>query len=267
MPHELQAGQAAGLAHAAMLAPAQLIALASHGDPSVELPLLWALCSAYVRSGHQVAVVDGSALETPGNPGLAQICEGTFRPIADVGLNDWLVLPAQTGLAAAYVRGVPPDALPDLICSALPNRSMVILYASAQSLASIFPGGQLTALVTLSPRHTSRVSAYETIKLLWDLAMIRTTVISVEVGANQDAENFDEGVCKNLRDCVMNFLGYRPDAFGLAIAVRNEFEWTRKMDKIAVFLLERSIRLPLRASGAATFGGKEHANQMTGWRH
>jgi hypothetical protein len=268
LPHEIEAGQAAGLMHAAMLAPSQLIALVDHGDSTVEMPLLWALCSAYVRAGHQVAVIDGSSCETPGNPGLLQICEGTYRQSSSAdAMNDWLVLPAQVGLQANHLSEVPKDALPDLICGALPNRSVIILYAPARALASIFPAGQLNALVTLSPLPNSSVAAYEAIKLMWELAMIRATVISLEVGPIQVSENRDEGVCKNLRDCAMSFLGYRPDAFGMTIATRNEFEWATTMDKIAAFLLERSIRLPVGVAARTPFGGSIPGSGLMGWRH
>ena len=40
------------------------VAMASHGEQDAELPLLWDLCSTYVRLGYSVAVLDGTTSES-----------------------------------------------------------------------------------------------------------------------------------------------------------------------------------------------------------
>ena len=88
--------QAAGLLDLAIVPAPKLIAMVSHGDEQVELPLLLQLCNALVGFGQPVTVLDGTVLETPDNPGLAQLLDYSMPPQAHSEALTWSVTSARS---------------------------------------------------------------------------------------------------------------------------------------------------------------------------
>lgn len=247
---EAPPNQAAGLLDFAVPQTPRLTAMVSHGDENAELPLLLRVCAALVGFGYMVTVLDGSVLETQENPGLDQLLNFAL-PSRDHGdAPGWNIMPAGLGLqslSAAHEHGGPSIA----DCgSFFPHESIVIIYASAQSLTPLLQGSNVRPLLPVSGAKTSLLTSYLALKRLLLKAKVQPTVVNV-VGGEQPALP-GPASWTSLSDCAKFFLNYEVTPLQIPLPTGNE-RYNAGISRLSLGLLETAM--PLES------GWAHHASQ------
>lgn len=180
----LEAGshQAARLCALATPSGPRVVAVVSHGDRESELPLLWQLCSVWSALDYPVVVLDATAGETPAAPGLIQLLHDSEH-LAHLGRGPqpWLIVPAAQGLAEL---GHSPAAPNNLAClrqlgDMFHSHEVVVLYATAETLASVLPASALAPLLPVSSSENALLTAYQALKHLLNIGSLRPTIAAV----------------------------------------------------------------------------------------
>lgn len=236
---ELGVNQAAGLlALAPQMAP-RLVAVASHGQQQGELPLLWGLCQTWVEMGLSVLVLDGHAQEAPHNPGLLQqIDSPPGRSAGPDETGEWSVLPAAQGFAALS-KSIAPSAL---LGGLFPDFSVILVYASAVTMAGLFKHTGLAPVVVVPPLKASSLSAYQALKQLLLDAQLRPTVANIALSPVANASMPNLSPAQQLQQCAMNFLGYTVRPITITAASHNE-GWRDDLHRLALQMLENALML------------------------
>ncbi|WP_313316185.1 hypothetical protein [Pulveribacter sp.] len=169
------------------------------GAGSVELEMLWQLCSALQRLSYPPVVLDGTAQESERAPGLLHLLDGLPWPGgADAAPGAALaVVPAARGLARlAHAPHAGQAALP-LIAGLFRSYAVAVLYAGAELLAPLLRASRSVPLVMTGPGAQGMVASYRQLKhLALHAGLPRCTVASirppqVQTPGRQTAEALD----------------------------------------------------------------------------
>jgi hypothetical protein len=244
---EAYVNQASGLrVHATSSAP-RVVAMASHGDRSSELPLLNDLCTAWTALGYAVVVLDATMAESGSDPGLQQLLESCCHAgQAEGNHSTWPILPAALGfeqlcLTEPAMSGS-KSALQHL-GSVFRNYEIVLVYASARSLAAHLPDSGIEPLLAFSPKRMSILSAYQALKQLLLIGRLQPTIVAVMSESERHGLTSGPSMCKSLQDCALNFLGHHVTS--RTITRGAEYD----MNPLALRLLESAVSLGQKAPG------------------
>lgn len=234
--------QAAGLLDLAVVPTPKLIAMVSHGDEQVELPLLLQLCNALVGFGHPVTVLDGTVLETPDNPGLAQLFDYSMAPHQVSDAPSWSVLPARLGLqtlASGSATGM--HSLVDA-GGLFPHDSVVIVYSTAQTLAHLLHGSGVRPVLAVSTAKTSLLTSYLALKRLLLKGALEPTVVNVMDNVQAKTPVSENRMPTSLNDCAKYFLNYQVNALNIPAPTTDERP-SASIGRLVLGLLENAMAL------------------------
>lgn len=251
----MRSSQAAGLTDAGSGRPARLLAMVCHGDPYAELPLMWQLCDALAQRQYAVTVLDGTKSETEENPGLAQVLEQGWYPHRTATQNQpWQVLPSRWGLQTLATLS-PQSLATDLQwCQLASADSVLLLYATADTLAPWALRTGVHPLLALSSAKTSLMTSYLALKRLWHHGGVAPTVVQRLEHDMPDVAHA-QAVAQSLTDCARHFLQ-------LDIQVRrltDDDPTAPAMDALVQTLLQESVTL--EPSWTATPSGRGRETQ------
>jgi hypothetical protein len=229
--------QACGLWGLASPTVPRLVAVVSHGQRQVELPMLWSLCSAWDSMGLSVLVLDGMTPETNDNPGLLQLLNNPHLHFDQDNFSElWGVMPATLGLEFLSTHPTTCDMLGHIFG----HYGVVLIYSHAALLPQMFRGTDLSPLVLLTPQTSSFVSAYRVIKHLLLYERLRPTVANIALMSNVDTVM--NSSLHHLQHCTQTFLGFHPDALTIR-AARKDGRTEDDIQRLALQLLENSVEL------------------------
>lgn len=236
--------QGAGLQRLSLRAPAtRVVAMASHGNQDGELPLLWSLCSTLTNFGYPVAVLDATTAESADNPGLEQLLDGACRRGDAPGQSlAWAVIPAALGLQNLCARPAADHPRLDPVNALLQGFGVIVMYARADLLTRLLPDSGIAPLLTVSSLNASPVTAYQALKHMLLNAGLRPTIASVVRAPFSATAMANLPPVRNLQECAMKFLGYRPDSFAIN-APRSHDHAADDMYRLALRLLENAMPL------------------------
>jgi hypothetical protein len=175
------------------------MAMVSHGDERVELPLLWQLCMALSEFGYAVTVLDATACETDTNPGLEHMLNSSnWRASSDDPF--WTVVPSALGLQTLCACAQGQKASLERLGQVMPRDGVVILYCNAEWLTTLIGNSHASPLLAVSSMKTSLMTSYLALKRLLKKGDLEPTVVNL-------AED-ERAVAASLGECAKNFLGY-----------------------------------------------------------
>ena len=242
-----------------------VVAMANHGEQSVELPLLWDLCSTYVRLGYSVAVLDGTTSESESNPGLEQLLDYVYWRSDDKDDQpSWSVLPAARGFKRLCgVSGHLTNAMEQL-AGALQTYNVVLVYARADTLLSLLPDSGLKPLLVVSSEGLSRLSAYKALKQMLINGRLQPSVVSVVPDSAPEADKASADLCKNLQECAMTFMGHQLDTVTLHLEQRQGRVQSGSMHTFALRMLERATPLQRQPFGKSAVSDSDGSQKRMG---
>ena len=222
----------------------RVVAMASHGEQNAELPLLWDLCSTYVRLGYSVAVLDGTTHESQGNPGLDQLLDFAYWRSEDSGDQPaWSVLPSAQGFKRLCDSSAHPANAMEQLAGALQTYNIVLVYAKSDTLLSLLPDSGLKPLLVVSSEGLSRLSAYKALKQMLLNGRLHPSVVSIVSDSSSEADRASAELCKNLQECAMTFMGHHLDTVTLHLERRQGRVQTGSMHTFALRMLESATPL------------------------
>lgn len=209
--------QAAGLRGEPPRAGAALMPVACPVQPARAYEMLCTLAAHLTALGREAVIVDGSAHEATerrgGHDGSHLGLQHALRNTALSGLGqapegaEWLVMPAAHGLqtlqqtARTAGAGV---ALGRLLSPFSPD-ALVILFAPAQTLCSLFAGLPARALVPVLPQAQASIDAYGSLKLLHG-AGLSPVLAPLAPGFEPESVPLQQ-VVDTVADCAQRHLG------------------------------------------------------------
>lgn len=236
--------QGAGLQHMASQRSPRLLAMASHGNQQGELPLLWSVSTALVDMGYSVLVLDAHTTESPNNPGLQQILEGSCWARELISESDaWSVMPAAQGLDQLSEQAAHNHPPLEALAEVLNHVGVIVLYARAELLARVLAGSGVEPLLSVSPLKMSSVTAYQALKQMLLNAGLRSTVAQIAMGPVTVENKQNPSAMNKLQGCAMAFLGCQVDALTIR-AGQSEDKIADDIHRLTRRLLEKSV--PLR---------------------
>lgn len=196
----------------------RVLAVLSQSDPGRALELLWQLCARLQRLGYPVAVLDGTALETPEAPGLQQLLSPAAWPGLQTLGADTAAAGALTVLPAAYglrqlARRAAHDPAQALRSLQPPLRAYaaVMLYAPEQWLAPLLAGSGARPLIVTGPGAQGMVRGYRQLKYLALHGGLRCSVASLLApGAHERARRQSREALAALQASAERLLGLTP---------------------------------------------------------
>ena len=234
--------QAAGLLDLAIAPAPKLIAMVSHGDEQVELPLLLQLCTALVGFGHPVTVLDGTVLESPDNPGLAQLLDYSMAPPVASDAPSWSVVPARLGLQTLTSgSAMGQHALADT-GGLFPQDSVVLVYSTAQTLAHLLHGSSVRPVLAVSSAKTSLLTSYLALKRLLLKGALEPTIVNVVDNAKVPTSITPNRMPTSLNDCAKYFLNYQVNALNVTASTADERP-SASIGRLVLGLLEHAMAL------------------------
>lgn len=233
--------QAAGLLDLAPPSSPQLIAMVSHGDGTVELPLLLQMCTALTRQGHSVTVLDGTVPETPVNPGLIQLLDGGLAPEIEGDSPAWSVRAARQGLQMLSAEGPGLEALAGL-GRLFPPDQVVLLYSSTAVLAQLLRGSRVRPVLAVSSSGTSLLTSYLALKRLLIKGALEPTIVNVVDNAQGPIAAAQQRTPTSLTDCAKYFLNYDVNALNIAATGNEDRPWA-DIDRLVLGLMENTLAL------------------------
>ncbi len=234
--------QAAGLLDLAIVPAPRLVAMVTHGDDKVELPLLLQLCNALVGFGHPVTVLDGTVLENPENPGLAQLLDYSLPPTAPSETPSWSVLPARLGLqtlSSGRITGM--HSLGDT-GALFPQDSVVIVYSTAPTLAHLLHGSSVRPVLAVSAAKSSLLTSYLALKRLLLKGALEPTIVNVVDNARTLTPVSENRMPTSLNDCAKYFLNYQVNALNITAPTTDEPP-SASVGRLVLGLLENAMAL------------------------
>lgn len=239
--------QGAGL-HALAAQPApRVVAMASHGDRQSELPLLCSLCTTWTDLGYPVLVLDATMAESDSGPGLQQLMDDPACHTGACGQDQasWPIIPAALGLEQLCLgtpRAGGGKSRLQLLGRLFRNYEIVLVYASAQNLASYLPGSGIAPLLAVSAKRMSVLSAYQSLKQLLLIGRLQPTIVAVMDESDQSSLAAGSSLCKSLQDCAMAFLAHQVTPLPVHIRPKDGQPFG-DMHQLALRLLESAFSL------------------------
>lgn len=235
--------QAAGLQAFTQQRSARLMAMISHGDEQVELPLLWRLCTALSDFGYAVSVLDATVCETATNPGLEQMLNFTYwQDSFDSEVPQWNVIPSALGIQSLCTSSKSADHNLRLLGQVLPKDGIVFLYGNAEWLTTLLRNSNTSPILTLSSKKASLMSSYLALKRMVKNGALEPTVVNL----TQD----QHAVAASLGECARNFLGYDVKPFRIESPL-DESTAGDEVQRLALRLMENALVLPAGYSAGA----------------
>lgn len=260
--HEAPHHQASGLGSLARARSARLVAMVSHGDEDVELPLLWRLCLTWVKLGYPVTVLDAGLVESAENPGLAQLLEFPYRKGNDnQEAAAWNVLPAATGLRNLHPMADGTNQLTTRLANLFADDGVVIVYGNVDTLLSLLPGTPLQTLMVVSSTPESLLMGYQALKRLLGAGYLAPLVVDPQSLADSHSTS-GAGAGHALADCVRNFLGFELKWIRLQ-ASHQDSAPTSDLQRMALRILENALVLSDRWTHIAPTGTKMDAGYFS----
>lgn len=246
---ETSMSQGAGLQGLSLRVPAtRVVAMASHGNQDGELPLLWRLCSTLTSFDYPVAVLDATTAESADNPGLEQLLNGAcWRGDAPGQSLAWAVIPAALGLQNLCTRQAAGHPRLNPVSALLQGFGVIVIYARADLLTRLLPDSGIAPLLIVSPVNAAPVTAYRALKHMLLNAGLRPTIASIVRAPLSATSMAHLSPARNLQECAMKFLGYRPDSFAIN-APRPHDHAADDMHGLALRLLENAMPLHRNSS-------------------
>lgn len=251
---EHYSNQASGLLGLGSQQGPRLIAMVSHGDERAELPLLWQLCLSLVNFGYSVTVLDATTPESEDNPGLAQLLGNTLW--RDEGARDipaWTVLPSTTGIRSlCNAQGASVRSLHQLR-HLFPIEGVVVLYCSADSMASLLHDWPIEPLLAVSPVQASLLTGYTALKRLLITGKLKPTIINMLQDSDMDLHQplTSGSATAGLSECAKRFLGYEFKTLDIR-EQHGESQPRGEVQGLALRLLESAVTLGAPAAAGRT---------------
>lgn len=250
--------QAEGLGSLARCHGARLVAMICHGDEQAELPLLWHLCRTWIELGYPVTVLDGGTTESIDNPGLEQLLDCPYRSTAgEQSANEWCLLPARNGLVALCQSKPSLEGLSELLGNVACTDGVVVVYASAPILATIFQGHQLTPLLAVSTARESLLTSYQALKRIVASPLVSPLIVDQTAPSTTTEFGRSTSPARTLAECARNFLQVDLQLAQLR-ATRDDAPTAADLLRLALRVLENAIplssRWPSMASTATKIG-------------
>ena len=180
--------QGAGLLGFAAGQGPRLLPVLSHPEAAMELEVLWQLAVQLQQQGYPVLVLDATADEQAGEPGLAPWLARQASPRPDnAGMPT--VVPAARGVAQlmAWAAAAALQGLAD----AVRHFAAVLLYAPAPAVAALMRDQAVTPLIIAAPGEAALLRSYSLLKQMaaaapclarWPLCWRRAAGATVENG-------------------------------------------------------------------------------------
>jgi len=229
--------QAAGLQALALQHAPRLVAVASHGQQTGELPLLWGLCASWSDLGQSVLVLDAHAPESADNPGLAQWLNNPLQRAGDEDPLIWQVLPAARGLQRVHDLPMLEQTLSHLF----KPWDIVLIYAPASHLLRVLAGSGLSPLIVVPPALPCAVSAYAALKLLLQGRLHPSVVNLVPEPLMQSGVALTASAY-HLQQCAASFLGYHVHT-RTVVATSQPVQAREDLQHLALDLFENALSL------------------------
>jgi hypothetical protein len=258
---EAPQNQASGLGSLARSHSARLVAMVSHGDQALELPLLWRLCLTWVKLGYPVTVLDAGSVESADSPGLAQLLECPYA--AGYGSQEataWSVLPAATGLGSMLMSAGTEKSLVSRLASLFAEDGVVVLYSNADTLLQLLPDTTLQPLMTVSSAPESLLTSYLALKRLLSSEHVTPLVIDQSPATAGPGTTANAGAA--LADCAQNFLAYELKWIRLKSTPEDDTP-TSDLQRLALRILENALPLSDRWMYMASAGTKMGVRQFS----
>ena len=225
--------QATGLMAMARQHGAKLMAMVSHGDERIELPLLWQLCIALSEFGYPVTVLDATASETESNPGLEQMLNASYwHESSEAQL--WTVVPSALGLQSLCASSLGQRASLRKLGQVMPGDGAVIVYCNAEWLTALIGNSHVAPLLAVSSMKTSLMTSYLALKRLLKNGDLEPTVVNLA----QD----ERAVAASLGECARNFLGYEVKPIRIATPSFDNRP-NGELQRLALRMLENALFL------------------------
>lgn len=253
----IRSSQAAGLMDAGQGRPARLLAMVCHGDSYAELPLMWQLCDALTQRQYNVTVLDGTKSESDENPGLSQVLEQGWYP-QTAAAQPWRVMPARWGLQTLAALGPQSLATELQWCQLASADSVLLIYATADVLATWAQRTGVQPLLALSAAKTSLMTSYLALKRLW----IHGGVVPALVQRiDPHATDIDRApaVSQSLTDCARHFLDIDVHVRRLV----DDGQDAAALDALVQTLLEESVTLEPSWTDRPSGWGRETLTSAT----
>jgi len=238
--HEASLTQGTGLHALAAQAMPRMVALASHGDRENELPLLCALCTAWIESGYSVVVLDATVMESDAASGLLQILESA-RNVQRKNPSEslWPIFPAMSGLEQLCHEGSAGEAMLHL-GQLFGGYAILMVYASAQQLATRLPDSGLTPVVILSGQGNAILNTYQSLKQLLIMGRMEPTIVSLTPDSETEPRATEPTPAqRQLQECARDFLGHQITPLRIASGGDD-------VTRLALRLLESAVKLDTR---------------------
>jgi hypothetical protein len=208
---------------------------------------LCSLCTTWTELGYSVVVLDATVAESVSSPGLQQLMDDPASHTSAGGQfpTSWPIVPSALGLEqlclGAQGAGEGRSRLQQL-GRLFRNYEIVLVYASAQNLASYLPGSGITPLLAVSAKRMSVLSAYQSLKQLLLIGRLQPTIVAVMDESDQSSLAAGSSLCKSLQDCAMAFLAHQVTPLPVHIRPQDGQPFG-DMHQLALRLLESALSL------------------------
>jgi hypothetical protein len=201
--------QAAGLMGMAPSPGPQLLAMVSHGDDQMELPLLWQLCATLVDMGYAVTVLDGTQAESGANPGLSYLLRySVVHESMASERPEWTIVPAAQGVYNLCSTESDPQHNLVQLGRLFPPNGILILYCGADHTARLLEGSAVKPLMVVSSTKGSLLTSYWALKRVLIKGRLEPTILDMTQETAYSAASAQPSIASNLSDCAKNFLGH-----------------------------------------------------------
>lgn len=241
--------QGAGLLGFAAGQGPRLLPVLSHPEAAMELEVLWQLAVQLQQQGYPVLVLDATADEQAGEPGLAPWLARQASPRPDnAGMPT--VVPAARGVAQlmAWTAAAALQGLADVVS----QFAAVLLYAPAPAVAALVRDQAVTPLVIAAPGEAALLRSYSLLKQMAACSPLPCTVaVVLAPGGRRDG---GERVLQALRQGSAQWFGASPR--GVVVSAGDE----AALGALALQLLENACTMagPAACATPAYHPGATH---------
>lgn len=214
--------QCAGLRQWATSLSPVIITVVHHGDLHAEMTALWQICAHLQRLGYPLSVLDVTATEGPGMPGLQDMLIHANRPSPATD-GAWSVVPAATGLRQLASMLSPAETVEQALSHLFLDFGAVVVYADADTLNRCMNGPHAYPVIPISPDAPSLLSAYASLKKLGSQGPVQHAAL-VTVRSDQGSLQIARRIAKSLQNCTMKHLRCRLHHFDICSSFEPDTE-------------------------------------------
>ncbi len=219
-----------------------LVAVVSHGDRRLELPVLWELSAAITGMGYALAVLDGLSAESAAEPGLQQALElGFVSPDGPLSGAPWTTIAAAQGLRQLCQADDASSQARSRLGEVLQAFGVVLLHTDAETLGCMLAGSAAEPLLLLSLQKQSVITSYQALKHLLLRAGLRPTIVCLTPEEPSLRQGHGSSPVRSLQSCALAFLGFEPKALTMP---SQQADGGGALGAFALRLLEGAVSLP-----------------------